>query len=211
MRWPWRRPAPAEATGPTLGDLQQEVRRVARQLLLAEARWEAMERGVSETRAVVSETRAAVSALRDQPPPPAAEAGALQLVLAVVDGLDGLEQAAGALTAMRAGAQETAAPADREALLDVLGRVHRHILRALFQAGVQAVPAEGAPFDPRVHRAVGRVEAPGHAGQVVAVDRRGYAMDGRVVRYAEVVVGADPAPDAPAAASGEATAGPSGR
>ncbi len=172
---------------------------MARQLLLAEARWEALERGVADTRAAVGELSA-------QPPPPAPEAGGLQVVLAVLDALDGLEQAAGALGAMRAAVQDAAARAEREALLDVLRRVHRHILRALVQAGVQPVPAEGARFDPRVHRAVGRAQAPGQAGQVVAVDRRGYAMDGRVVRYAEVVVGTDQ----PAGPQGTPGGGPEG-
>ena len=183
--WGARRLKAEPDVGQGLSDLQQEVRRVARQLLLAEARWEAMERALADT-------RAGIQALRDHPEPQEASGpgdGRVQLALAVIEGLDGLEQAATSLA--RAG-QDSQGPADRAATLDALGRVHRHIVRALLQAGVERVPSEGAAFDPRVHRAVARVPAPGRAGQVVAVDRPGYRMDGAVLRFAEVLVGAEP-------------------
>lgn len=193
MTWWWSRRRPSGPdVGQGLADLQQEVRRVARQLLLAEARWEAIERGLGETRAGIAELRG-----RPAPQPVAdgaTEAGRRQLVLAVIEGLDGLEQAAASLS--RAGASG-ASGAEGPGLLDVLGRVHRHILRALAQAGVEPVPAEAVPFDPRVHRAVARVPAAGQVGRVVAVDRRGYRLDGSVLRFAEVIVGTEPEPVRP--------------
>lgn len=190
MGW-WSRKRPSGPdVGQGLADLQQEVRRLARQLLLAEARWEAIERGLGETRAGVEELR--TRPLPQPAPAGPGDPGRLQLVLAVVGGLDGLEQAAASL--VRAGGEHGGASPERQALLDVLTRVHRHILRALLQAGVEPVAAEGVPFDPRVHRAVARVPAAGLGGRVVAVDRHGYRMDGTVVRFAEVIVGSEPAP-----------------
>ena len=209
MTWWWSRRRPSGPdVGQGLADLQQEVRRVARQLLLAEARWEAIERGLGETRAGIAELRG-----RPAPQPVsdgAADTGRRQLVLAVIEGLDGLEQAAASLS--RAGGASGASGAEGPGLLDVLGRVHRHILRALAQVGVEPVPAEAVPFDPRVHRAVARVPAAGQAGRVVAVDRRGYRLDGSVLRFAEVIVGTEPEPagPGPAARAAAPPAGPLG-
>ena len=202
MTWPWRRAPAGPDLGAQLGEIQAESRRVARQLLRAEARWEAMEQGIGDLRAAVRE-------LRDRPVSdgvPEAERQRLQLALAMLDVVDGVERAFDAMGAAwsrgEAGGQ---LPADRSALLDVLRRVHGLILRGLGQAGVAPMPAEGQVFDPRVHRAVGRLEAAGRGGQVVAVDRSGYTLDGQVLRYAEVVVGVEPGGGgaAPAAEAGD--------
>ncbi len=87
-----------------------------------------------------------------------------------------------------------------EATRDALVRLGAHFGRVLRDAGVETVPGEGAPFDPRVHRAVGRVVRPELAGRVSAVDRDGYVLDGRLLRLADVVVGV-------AAGPGEGTEG----
>ena len=76
-----------------------------------------------------------------------------------------------------------------EGTRDALARLGAHFGRVLRDAGVETIPGEGAPFDPRVHRAVGRVVRPELAGRVAAVDRDGYVLDGRLLRLADVVVG----------------------
>lgn len=76
-----------------------------------------------------------------------------------------------------------------DAWLDGLLLVERRLLGVLERAGVRPIPAVGEPFDPRCHQAVavdrsGRVAA----GTVVAEELRGYTVDGRILRHAEVVV-----------------------
>lgn len=58
----------------------------------------------------------------------------------------------------------------------------------LEQSGVTEIHALGKPFDPVRHEAAGT--APGPAGAVVHLVRRGYALGDRVVRPAMVMVGA---------------------
>jgi molecular chaperone GrpE len=60
--------------------------------------------------------------------------------------------------------------------------------RALEQRGVEQIHALNQPFDPNQHEAVG--EAPGPEQQVVHLVRRGYVVQGRVIRPAMVMVGA---------------------
>lgn len=202
MNWPWRRPDRAAEVRAGLAEIQEETRRLARQLLRAQARWEAMEQALSQM-------HADLRLLAERPAPPADPEGSLlRLVLPVLDAVDGLERAARALAAAPVtSAAEGAVGAERQGLLDLLGRVHGLVLRALGQAGVEALPGEGSVFDPRLHRAVGRADAPGRGGQVLAVDRRGYTLEGRVLRFAEVVVGVEPAgvaaADAPRAGAQE--------
>ncbi len=66
------------------------------------------------------------------------------------------------------------------------------LLNFLRQEGVEAIEAEGQPFDPNWHEAVAKV--PAQEGQeadeaVVAVERRGYRRGDKVLRPARVVVG----------------------
>jgi len=65
--------------------------------------------------------------------------------------------------------------------------VERKFRGVLEASGVQAIEAEGAPFDPALHEAISY--APGPAGHVVAVIQTGYTLDGKIVRPAQVVVG----------------------
>ncbi len=60
--------------------------------------------------------------------------------------------------------------------------------RFLAREGVEAVPAEGQPFDPQVHEALSTVPDPAAAGQVVQEVQRGYRYHGRLLRPARVVV-----------------------
>ena len=77
-------------------------------------------------------------------------------------------------------------------LLDGLRSTHALLLDTLAREGLEPVTADpGTPFDPAVHEAVSGTAA-GNGDVVVAQEvRRGYAMRGRVIRPALVVVGTD--------------------
>ncbi len=66
------------------------------------------------------------------------------------------------------------------------------LLNFLRQEGVEAIEAEGQSFDPNVHEAVARVEAPAEQEAdeaIIAVERKGYRRGDKVLRPARVVVG----------------------
>jgi len=67
--------------------------------------------------------------------------------------------------------------------------IYKQMQDALTKLGVQAIPATGRPFDPRVHEAIEMVEtteAPDH--QVVDELQRGYKLKDRLLRPAMVKV-----------------------
>ena len=75
--------------------------------------------------------------------------------------------------------------------------VLRRFQDTLKRQGLLEIEADGAPFDPRLHEAVQEIPAgPGQReGDVAEVLRRGYLLDGRVIRPATVIVaGAPPEP-----------------
>ena len=77
--------------------------------------------------------------------------------------------------------------------------VLRRFQDTLKRQGLLEIEADGAPFDPRMHEAVQEIPAgPGQReGDVAEVLRRGYLLDGRVIRPATVIVaGASPEPAA---------------
>jgi len=66
----------------------------------------------------------------------------------------------------------------------------RKEINLMFQRhGVEAIPAEGQKFDPKVHDAVGVLETSEmEEGMIVAVHRPGFMRQGRVLRPSEVIV-----------------------
>ncbi|REF38218.1 nucleotide exchange factor GrpE [Thermasporomyces composti] len=72
-----------------------------------------------------------------------------------------------------------------------LTSVREELLEVLLRRGLREVDAAGEEFDPRVHEAVRRVpvESPEQVGRVVEVRRPGYALEGRLLRPAQVAVG----------------------
>jgi molecular chaperone GrpE len=75
--------------------------------------------------------------------------------------------------------------------------IQRELLRVLERAGLRRYSALGEPFDPTRHEAVSRlVSAQANPDTVVAETAPGYALDGRVLRAALVVVAAAPDEDA---------------
>ena len=85
-------------------------------------------------------------------------------------------------------------------LSEGLRLVLRRFRETLKRQGLLEIEADGAPFDPRLHEAVQEIPAgPGQReGDVTEVLRRGYLLDGRVIRPATVIVaGAPPEPAEP--------------
>ncbi len=73
--------------------------------------------------------------------------------------------------------------------LDGQQLIYERLQTVLQSAGVRQIESEGQPFDPSRHRAVSteaRSDVP--AGTIVAEERRGYTLDGKILRYAEVIV-----------------------
>jgi molecular chaperone GrpE len=71
--------------------------------------------------------------------------------------------------------------------IDGIWLIYRKLQAVLENAGVKEIPADGQPFDPKVHEAIS--EAPGEEGKIVSVVQKGYMLGDRVVRPAMVVVG----------------------
>jgi molecular chaperone GrpE len=71
--------------------------------------------------------------------------------------------------------------------------IYKQLRDALSKLGVQAVPAVGTPFDPRMHEAiemVDRSDVPDH--QVIEELQRGYRLKDRLLRPAMVKVSRNP-------------------
>ena len=96
------------------------------------------------------------------------------------------------------------APGSDSAFRTGVELIHRDFLAALERVGVRPFVAVGQPFDPTRHEAVGRVERTDLDDQtVVAESLRGYLIQDRVLRPAQVVVAVRPAA---AASAGEGAA-----
>ncbi len=104
------------------------------------------------------------------------------LIKELLGTVDNLERALGHGQASEQGS-------DPKSLLAGVELTHRALLQVLEKFGVQPVLAEGEPFDPQLHEAVGQVPRPEvEAGTVVEVLQNGYLLRDRLVRPALVVV-----------------------
>ena len=80
------------------------------------------------------------------------------------------------------------------AFIDGFQLVCNQLRAALEKAGVQAIDAEGAAFDPHLHEAITHLpSADVPADHVVAQTRRGYKLGDKLLRAAQVVVSSGPA------------------
>ena len=84
---------------------------------------------------------------------------------------------------------------------DVSGTVPvlRQFSHALEKCEVTAIEADGKPFDPNQHEAIGQKESDAPAGSVVEVLQKGYKLADRLLRPALVIVARakpEAAPDA---------------
>lgn len=94
---------------------------------------------------------------------------------------------------------------DATSVLEGVKLVLRQFTHAFERTEVNAVEAEGKPFDPNLHEAIGQQESELPPGTVVSVLQRGYKLGGKLLRPALVVVAKAKAPPAPTA-SEETTA-----
>ena len=81
-----------------------------------------------------------------------------------------------------------ASTASEEKMLDGMRSIRDHLLETLARDGLEPIPALGELFDPKVHEAVSGAQA-GDGELVVDSElRRGYTMQGRVIRPSLVTV-----------------------
>jgi molecular chaperone GrpE len=69
--------------------------------------------------------------------------------------------------------------------------VSKNFLAAMAKQGIAEVPAVGQPFDSAVHEAIANIPAPSDElkGKVVEAIEKGYSFNGKVIRFAKVIVG----------------------
>ncbi|GMQ86383.1 MAG: hypothetical protein BMS9Abin07_1960 [Acidimicrobiia bacterium] len=92
------------------------------------------------------------------------------------------------LDAFDAALAAEAATESEEKILDGMRSIRDHLLETLARDGLEPIPALGRRFDPKVHEAVSGAQA-GDGELVVDSElRRGYTMQGRVIRPSLVTV-----------------------
>ncbi|HTI32691.1 MAG TPA: nucleotide exchange factor GrpE [Miltoncostaea sp.] len=95
-------------------------------------------------------------------------------------------------------ALEAFGPRTDDPLAAGLAALGEQIADVLRRQGVVRIGAAGEPFDPELHEAVGTTAAPDRAkGTVAGVVRPGYALDGGLLRPAQVIVASGGAGEAP--------------
>ena len=105
-----------------------------------------------------------------------ASADIVRELLVVIDDLDR------SLEAVKTGADATT-------LAEGVRIVNDHFMKVLKARGVEAIPAEGQPFDPSLHEALmQQPSADVPAGSVIQEVQKGYRMYDRVLRPARVIV-----------------------
>ncbi|MFN2745269.1 MULTISPECIES: nucleotide exchange factor GrpE [Bacillus] len=76
-----------------------------------------------------------------------------------------------------------------KSLLQGMEMVHRQILEALKNEGVEQIPSVGEQFDPNLHQAVMQVEEEGYESNAVVEElQKGYKLKDRVIRPSMVKV-----------------------
>jgi len=85
-------------------------------------------------------------------------------------------------------ALRAAAGAENE-LVRGIELIYGRLLETLKKQGLEAIEAQGKPFDPHQHEAIGRVESTEHEdGTVVQEYQKGYRFKGRLLRPSMVQV-----------------------
>lgn len=78
-----------------------------------------------------------------------------------------------------------------EALREGLNIIHRSIIAFLKASGVQEIEAVGQELDTDFHDAITKMPAPTteQKGKIIDVIRKGYLLNGSVIRHAQVIIG----------------------
>jgi len=102
-----------------------------------------------------------------------------RILLAILPFLDNLERAV----------SQSQAIENAEALLSGVQMTYEQFLGELRKFGLEQISSVGEPFDPNLHEAIARVAWEGKPeGTVLAESRKGYLLNGRLLRPAQVSV-----------------------
>jgi len=109
------------------------------------------------------------------------------LVAAILPVRDSIE------AALKAATEDDADSVDIGTLLEGERATLRLLDQALEAAGIAEIDPEGEPFDPECHEAMSMLSSPtAEPNSVITVVQKGYALHGRIVRPARVVVAQAP-------------------
>lgn len=102
-----------------------------------------------------------------------------RILLAILPFLDNLERAV----------SQSQSIDNAEALLSGVQMTYEQVLGELRKFGLEQISSIGEPFDPNLHEAIARVAWGGKPeGTVLAESRKGYLLNGRLLRPAQVSV-----------------------
>jgi len=102
-----------------------------------------------------------------------------RILLVILPFLDNLERAV----------SQSQAIENAEALLSGVQMTYEQVLGELRKFGLEQISSVGEPFDPNLHEAIARVAWEGKPeGTVLAESRKGYLLNGRLLRPAQVSV-----------------------
>ncbi len=173
--------------GESLEKLEKQIGKLGREQYkantLAEAQAERLNAALEALQTALAQQEAARQEAARQ-----ARLEVLQSLLPVLDGLEaGLKS--GGHHAYRLHRQGSPEAATLMAWLDGQRLLRDRLLAILKKEGIEPIPTVGQMFDPYRHVAVSTVQdASLPDGQIVAEDRRGYALGNTVLRHAHVVV-----------------------
>ena len=92
--------------------------------------------------------------------------------------------------------QGKGAPNELDKYHEGIELLYKQLLDTLGRLGVVPVASEGKPFDPHLHEALSRKEDPDYEeGTVIQELRRGYLLNDRLLRPAQVIVAVNPKGD----------------
>ena len=112
-----------------------------------------------------------------------------RLLLKLMPVLDNLD--------MAIAAAGTAASDDAKAIHTGVTMILQQLKATLTEFGLEEINATGQPFDPNLHEALMQQEsADVPEGQVLQQHRKGYRLNGRLLRAASVIIAKPPAPPA---------------
>lgn len=80
---------------------------------------------------------------------------------------------------------------DAQALKEGVALIYNKFRNSLTQKGLEPMESIGKEFDPEVHEAITNIPAPSEdqKGKVVDEVERGYLLNGKIIRFAKVIVG----------------------
>jgi molecular chaperone GrpE len=80
---------------------------------------------------------------------------------------------------------------DVKAVNDGVNLIYNKLKSTLTQKGLEPMNAMGAAFDPDIHEAITNIPAPSEElkGKVVDELEKGYSLNGKIIRFAKVVIG----------------------